>query len=48
MGQNVEQLLGEKGNLTQERERLAAEQKNLAKEIVCTKIFSLSFFTSCR
>ena len=33
MGQNVEQLLGEKGELSKERERLEADQKNLAKEV---------------
>ncbi|MEK7706132.1 MAG: OmpA family protein [Myxococcota bacterium] len=33
MGQNVEQLLGEKGELTQQRERMATEQQTLAKEI---------------
>ena len=33
MGQNVEQLLGEKGELAKERERLEAEQKDLAKEV---------------
>ena len=33
MGQNVEQLLGEKGELAKERERLEGEQKNLAKEV---------------
>lgn len=33
MGQNVEQLLGEKGELAKERERLETEQKNLAKEV---------------
>lgn len=34
MGQDVEQLLGERGELTNERERLTAEQKELAKEVV--------------
>jgi chemotaxis protein MotB len=33
MGQNVEQLLGEKGELAKERERLENDQKNLAKEV---------------
>lgn len=33
MGQNVEQLLGEKGELAKERERLESDQKSLAKEI---------------
>ncbi|MBI5511474.1 MAG: OmpA family protein [Deltaproteobacteria bacterium] len=33
MGQNVEQLLGEKGELAKERERLESEQKNMAKEV---------------
>lgn len=33
MGQDVEKLIGEKGKLTHERERLENEQKELAKEI---------------
>lgn len=33
MGQNVEQLLGEKGELTSQRERMLTEKQNLAQEV---------------
>src|SRR6185436_903371 len=33
MGQNVEQLLGEKDQMAQEREKLATDRKELSKEV---------------